>query len=94
MTNSMMRPPPGEPTTAKTSPFSSKTMVGDMELRGRLPPSTRFAIGWPLSSTSRKEKSVSWLLSRKPAAQTPEPNAPSIVVVNETALPSASTIEM
>ena len=47
--------------------LSSKTMVGAMELRGRLPPSTRLAIGRPSSSTGRNEKSVSWLLSRKPA---------------------------
>ena len=29
--------PPGEPSTATTLPFSSNTMVGAMELRGRLP---------------------------------------------------------
>ncbi len=64
-----------------------------MELRGRLPPSIRFAIGRPCASVGRNEKSVSSLLSRNPAAQIRDPNAASIVVVIATALPSPSMID-
>ena len=37
----------------------AKIMVGSIELRGRLPGSTRLATGRPSSSTGMKEKSVS-----------------------------------
>jgi hypothetical protein len=44
-------------------------------------------------SEGANEKSVNWLFSRKPPANNPEPKAPSIVVVIETALPSVSITE-
>ena len=65
-------------------------MVGDVEERGRLPGSTRLATGRP-NWSGRKEKSVSSLFSRKPRTITRAPNASSIVVVSETALPAASS---
>ncbi len=68
-------------------------MVGDMDERGRLPGATAFAIGVPSSASGRKEKSVSWLLRRKPTAMRPEPKAVSIEAVMLTASPSASTAE-
>ena len=52
--------PPGDPTAMKGAP-SRRTMVGAMELRGRLPPSTR--LGWVVES---KLKSVNSLLSKNP----------------------------
>ena len=58
-----------------------------MELRGRLPGATLLATGAP-SSTGRKLKSVSSLLSRKPRTMMRLPKNDSIVVVIETALPS------
>ena len=53
------------------------------------------AMGVPLSSAGRNEKSVSWLLSRKPPAIRPEPKAVSMLAVTETplsltSLPAAS----
>ena len=80
-----MLDPPGEPTSSIGRPFS-KTMVGAMEERGRLPGSTRFATGLP-SSSGAKAKSVSSLLSRKPSATTREPKPVSIVVVSESMSP-------
>lgn len=70
-------------------------MEGDIELRGRLPGSTRLATGAPLSSTGAKEKSVSSLLSRKPkpGTITPLPNEDSTVVVIDSALPKRSMME-
>lgn len=59
-TTVMMVEPPGEPSASSGWP-SSSTIVGLIELRGRLPPSTRF--GWVNES---KLKSVSSLLSRNP----------------------------
>src|ERR1700680_4892766 len=65
-------------------------MTGAIEERGRLPPCTAFATGWP-PSVGRNEKSVSWLFSTKPAAVRPEPKIDSTVVVMDTTSPSAST---
>ena len=73
-------------------PLCWNTIVGDIELRGRLPASTRLATGRPASSLARKEKSVSWLLSRKPRTSWKLPKADSMEVVIDTALPPASTI--
>ena len=56
----MIIEPPGEPSASRGLP-SLSTIVGAIELRGRLPPSTRF--GCVVES---KLKSVSSLLSRKP----------------------------
>ena len=78
-----MREPPGEPITSTSSPSASNTMVGAIELRGRLPASTRLATGRP-SSSGAKEKSVSSLLSRKPPTIRCEPKPASIVVVSAT----------
>src|SRR6476620_2413000 len=69
-------------------------MVGDIELRGRLPASTPLAAGRP-SSVGAKLKSVSLLLSRKPdfvIKRAPKPS--SMVVVIERAFRLASTIEI
>src|SRR4028119_839995 len=90
----MIRLPPGEPTTAWSLLLASSTMVGAMELRGRLPASTRLAMGLP-SSVVAKEKSVSSLLSRKPPlVMILAPKPSSMVVVMDTALPLESTMDM
>jgi len=62
------------------------TMVGAIEERGRLPPSTRLAIGRPSLSGAR-EKSVSSLFSKNPPTITRLPKPVSIVVVMEAAFP-------
>ena len=82
----MIIEPPGEPTARNGRPPSS-TIVGLIELRGRLPPSARF--GWVVESMS---KSVSSLLSRKPRPGTtmPLPPVDSIVNVYETTVPLRS----
>src|SRR3546814_15537156 len=41
-----------------------------------------------------QEKSVSWLLRKKPSTMRPDPKYDSIVVVIDTALPRASTMTM
>ena len=66
-TELMMVAPPGEPYAA-TGSRPLKTMVGDIELRGRLFAATSFAPGLPVAglSVGSKLKSVSSLLSRKP----------------------------
>src|SRR3546814_16875159 len=87
----MIVDPPGDPTTISRSPAESKTRVGAIELRGRLPDSTRLAAGRP-SRSGVKAKSVSWLLSRKPRTISREPKAPSMLEVKLTALPAASTM--
>ena len=79
----MIRLPPGLPTT-KTGLPSFNTMVGDIDDRGRLPGSTRLAMGRP-SAWVRKEKSVSSLLSRKPRTNRREPKPFSMVVVIDSA---------
>ena len=90
----MICEPPGEPTVASSCPEAlSNTSVGAIELRGRLPGCTRFATGSP-SACGTKEKSVSWLFSRKPRTITRAPNTSSIVVVIDNALPKPSTTEM
>ena len=61
-------------------------MVGAIDERGRLPPSTRFATGLP-SSSGAKAKSVSSLLSRKPSVITRLPKPVSMVVVAESMSP-------
>ncbi len=90
----MMRLPPGEPSTASTSSLPSNTIVGAMVLRGRFPGSTRLAIGAPCL-VNRREREVGQLVVEQEARrQTPEPNAPSMVVVIDTALPSSSITEI
>ena len=69
-------------------------MIGDIDERGRLPAATALAIGAPSAVVGEKEKSVSWLLRKKPAAIRPEPKMLSTVVVMETAFPAASTMTM
>ncbi len=88
----MIRLPPGLPTTSTGVPFFS-TMVGAIDDRGRLPGSTRLAIGTP-PDWVRKEKSVSSLFSRKPRTIRRLPKPFSMVVVMLSALPAASTIEI
>src|SRR6267143_1592912 len=72
----MIEWPPGEPITMKSFPFSSNTMVGAIELRGRFFASTRLATGLPPSSGSQ-EKSVSSLLRKNPRTIWRLPNAAS-----------------
>src|SRR5512135_2347096 len=89
----MICEPPGDPTVATSWPEAlSNTRVGAIELRGRLPGSTRLATGRP-PDCGTNEKSVSWLFSRKPRTITRAPNTSSIVVV-ASALPYLSTTEM
>src|SRR5687767_5557991 len=82
----MIIEPPGEPVARNGSPLLV-TIVGAIELRGRLPPSARF--GCVVES---KLKSVSSLLSRNPQPGTtmPLPPVDSIVNVYDTTVPSAS----
>src|SRR5687768_18369885 len=84
----MIIEPPGDPTARNGLP-SSSTIVGLIELRGRLPPSTRF--GCVVES---KLKSVSSLFSRnpKPGTTRPEPPVDSIVYVYETTFPHLSLV--
>src|SRR3954471_11122381 len=65
-------------------------MVGTIDERGRLPGATALATGRPWASTGEKEKSVSWLLRKKPSTMRPVPKIDSTVVVIETTLPSRS----
>jgi hypothetical protein len=74
------------------APFSS-TMVGAIDERGRLPGSTRLATGTP-STWLRNEKSVSSLFRRNPRTMIRDPKAFSMVVVIDSTLPAASTMEM
>ena len=60
----MMAEPRGAQAHLELAALLVKHQQGDMEERGRLPGSTRFATGRPAASTEVKEKSVSWLLSR------------------------------
>src|SRR4029453_15607670 len=84
----MIIEPPGDPTARYGFPFR-KTIVGAIELRGRLPPSTRF--GCVVES---KLKSVSSLLGRnpKPGTTSPEPPVDSMVNVYETTFPDLSEV--
>ena len=86
----MIVEPPGEPSAA-TGASSRVTIVGLIDERGRLPPSTRFGCVVEL-----KSKSVSSLLSRKPKPGTtiPFPPVDSIVNVYETTVPSSSAVVM
>ena len=91
----MMSAPPGLPSVPSSWPLAlSNTSVGDIEERGRLPGSTRLAIGLPLASVGAKLKSVSSLLSKKPLTMRRAPKPASMVVVMATALPCASTMLM
>src|SRR5215212_8801226 len=84
----MIVAPPGEPSARNGLP-ALVTIVGAIELRGRLPPSTRF--GCVVES---KLKSVSSLLRRKPKPGTSSPAPPvdSIVNVYETTFPAMSDV--
>ena len=65
-------------------------MLGDIDERGRLPPSTRLATGAP-PAVGSKLKSVSSLLSTMPPATSELPKPPSTVEVSDATLPAAST---
>src|SRR4051812_32885836 len=84
----MMIVAPPAPPTARIGVPSWTTIVGLIDERGRLPGPGSFAVPGP-------EKSVSSLLSRKPApgATTAEPKVCSIVHVTATALPALSITE-
>ena len=83
----MIVEPPGEPSARNGLP-SLSTIVGDIELRGRLPGWMRFGS----AASYTVEKSVSSLLSRKPWPGTvmPEPPVCSMVSVYSTTLPHRS----
>src|SRR5437016_14660920 len=87
----MMVDPPGEPTARYGLPCA-RTIVGDIELRGRLPGAGRFGSG-ALPWVGVKLKSVSSLLSRKPRPGTTIALPPvcSMVSVYSTTLPDRST---
>ena len=88
-TNPMMLLPPGDPVMYIGFP-SFKTIVGDIEDRGRLPGSNLLEINFP-SISSRKEKSVSWLFSRNPlSVNNLDPKAFSIEEVIDNAFPYLS----
>ena len=88
----MIRLPPGDP-MARTGRPSCITMVGAIEERGRLPGSSRLAMGTPLTCVLN-EKSVSSLFNRNPPAISRDPKAFSIVLVIDRTLPAPSTIEI
>ena len=90
----MISAPPGLPALAASRPSASKTRVGAIDERGRLPGSTRLATGRPVASAGAKLKSLSSLFSRKPRTIWRAPKASSMVVVIDTARPSASTMLM
>ena len=82
---------PGLMTRAQSDAHVAR-ISGAIDERGRLPPCTRLATGTP-STAGTNEKSVSWLLSRKPCTICFEPKTFSIVTVMATALRAASTVE-
>src|SRR3954469_17393408 len=86
----MIDAPPGEPSARNGLPALS-TIVGDIELRGRLPGPGRFGSG-AVPWVGVKLKSVISLLSRKPRPGTtiPEPPVCSMVRVYSTTLPQRS----
>ena len=70
LTNWMIDAPPGDPVPITKLPIEpaaalANTSVGDIELRGRVSGPARLAMD-PAASLGWKEKSVSWLFSRKP----------------------------
>jgi len=65
--------PPGEPVTMNKSLSLSKTRIGDMDERGRLPGAIALATARP-SVDGLCAKSVNSLLRRNPPAQRDEPN--------------------
>ena len=68
-------------------------VIGAIDERGRLPEPGAFAIGAPSGPVGRKEKSVSWLLRRSPAAMRFAPKAVSMLAVSERARPVSSITE-
>jgi hypothetical protein len=97
----MISAPPGLPPLITNWPVAlSKTSVGAIDERGRLPGCTRLAMGLPCASAGSKAKSVSSLFSKKPPSPpvTPTiwraPNWLSMVVVIASALPQPSTMLM
>jgi hypothetical protein len=82
--------PPAEPIAPAKRPSAVSRIIGTIEERGRLPGATAFATGRPMSSTGANEKSVIWLLRKKPSTIRPLPKMDSTVVVIDTTLPAAS----
>src|SRR5882724_5409697 len=78
-TNWIITDPPGDPRTAYSGPRPepdwSKTKVGDIVLRGRLPGCTRLGTGSPSGPTGSAAKSVSWLFRMNPSTRWKEPKA-------------------
>ena len=72
----MIIEPPGEPTASTGVPWRV-TIVGAIELRGRLPPAAEFGCAGSL-----KLKSVNSLLSRNPQPGTTMPLPPVDSIVN------------
>src|SRR4029078_11430317 len=82
--------PPAEPIAPANLPSLVSRIDGTIDERGRLPGATALATARPSASTGAKEKSVSWLLRKKPSTIRPVPKMLSTVVVIDTTLPSPS----
>ncbi len=77
----MMVAPPGEPRATTGCRWRSRTIVGAIEERGRLPGPGRFG-SWTAGLAGAKEKSVSSLLSRNPRPGTVMPLPPVCSMVS------------
>ena len=82
--------PPAEPIAPANLPSLVSRIDGTIDERGRLPGATALAAGRPCASVGEKEKSVSWLLRKKPSTIRPVPKIDSTVVVIETTFPAES----
>ncbi|KPK53668.1 MAG: hypothetical protein AMJ63_05710 [Myxococcales bacterium SG8_38_1] len=87
-----MELPPAEPVSISGSPLASKTMVGDMDDRGRFRGATAFTAG-AAPAVGACEKSVSSLFRKKPLVMRTEPYGKPTDAVIDTALPSRSMID-
>src|SRR5205085_11199756 len=89
-TKARMALPPAEPIAPPKRPSGWIRIIGVIDERGRLPGATALAAGRPSASRGEKEKSVIWLLRKKPSTIRPDPKMLSTVVVIDTTLPAAS----
>ena len=63
---------PAEPIAPANRPSRVSRIVGVIDERGRLPGATALATGRPCASTGLNEKSVIWLLRKKPSTIRPD----------------------
>src|SRR5687767_4382455 len=82
--------PPAAPCAPANWPCATNRNNGDIDDSGFLPGATALADGRPSGCTGANEKSVSWLLRKKPSTIRPEPKIDSTVVVMLTTLPAES----